>query len=139
MRVLIPAVVSALWLASLSIAAPALAAAEPSPAFDIVDRGGEVEIIARGATAITGARVDVVRERLEIELDGTARRAKRSSEDATVRRVEIRGDGRRVLSIKLRHDHARVAAIAGGVRFVQVGDAIHVTIQIGRASCRERV
>ncbi len=109
-------------------ATPAFAGPDNAERFQIIEGAEQVEVVARGATAAAGARIGVVRERLEIPLVGSVRSARRSSDDTTVRRVEIRGDAPRVLSIKLRADRDRMAGIAERVRFVQIGDALHVTI-----------
>ncbi len=103
------------------------ATAAPDRRFEVLDRGDQVEVIATGVTAKPGAKVAVVRERLEIELAGMPRPGARESADATVQIVEIRGS-RRVLSMKLRLEHDGVVAVRGLAAFVQTGDTLHVTI-----------
>lgn len=106
-----------------------VASAAADGRFEIIDRGTEVEVIAHGAVAAQGAKVAVVRERLELPLVPSAASAKQLSDDATVRLLEVRGSSPRVLSLKLRGEHDDVVKLAPGASFVQVGDAIHFTIK----------
>jgi flagellar biogenesis protein FliO len=116
-----------LAFALICITAP-LAAAEPSPRFEILDRGDAVEIIAFDTTAASTA-ITPVRSRLEVPLVGRVDIPKLvPAADKTVKVVELDGSSQRVLSVKLAFDHPEVRSLAKLAQAIQVGSDLHLIV-----------
>lgn len=107
------------------IALPATALAEGAPAFEVIDRGSAVEVIAHNVTAAKTA-ITPIRSRLEIPLVGHPRADKALPTDATVKLVEFDGNEQRVLSVKLGFERPEVKALAKYAQAIQVGSDVHV-------------
>lgn len=107
------------------LALPATALAEGSPAFEVIDRGTAVEVIAHDVTAAKTA-ITPIRSRLEVPLVGHPRADKVIPGDATVKLVEFDGNEQRVLSVKTGFERADVKNLAKYAQAIQVGSDVHV-------------
>lgn len=114
-------------LALLVLLAPAVAAADPTPSFEVLDRGNAVEVVAHGFTAAKTA-ITPIRSRLEVPLVGRPRADKLLPTDATVKVVELDGTEQRVLSVKLGFERPEVKALAKYAQAIQVGDDVHIIV-----------
>lgn len=114
---------------SLAILVPLAVAstAAADPAFEIVDRGTAIEVIAHDMTA-SSTKIMPIRSRLELSLDGNPVVPALHPKDATVIAVELDGTSARRLSIKLGHSRETVATLASHARAIQVGADLHVMI-----------
>jgi len=107
------------------IAVPAAAFADPTPTFEVLDRGTAVEVIAHNVTMANTA-ITPIRSRLEVPLVGHPRADKALPTDATVKVVEFDGNEQRVLSVKLGFERPEVKALAKFAQAIQVGSDVHI-------------
>lgn len=106
----------------------AVAHADPAPRFEVIDRDGAVEIIARDIKAVS-TTIKPVRSRLEVPIAATESIPKLlPAGDETVRVVELEGRSRRVLSVKLAMERPEVQALAKLAQAIQIGDDLHILV-----------
>lgn len=103
-------------------------AARPiAPAFEVIDRGDAVEVIARNVKAArTG--ITPIRSRLEVPVLGHPRAPADAPKDPTVKQIELAGAEQRVLSVKLDFDRAEVKTLSRYAQALQVGDDLHLLV-----------
>lgn len=119
---------SKLAIVTLVLARSLVASAEPAPAFEVLDRGDAVEIVAHGMKA-TRTAIAPIRTRLEIPIAGSPAAPRMFAKDATVKQIELDGGpAQRVVSIKLGFEHPEVVQLARFAQAIQVGDDLHVLV-----------
>lgn len=112
----------------LVCASTAVAAADPEPRFEVIDRDTAVEIIARDIHA-TATTIRPVRERLEVPIAATDSIPKLwPTGDKMIRVVELDGHSRPVLSVKLAFERPEVRELAKVAQVTQVGDDLHMIV-----------
>jgi len=106
----------------------AVSHADPAPRFEVIDRDGAVEIIARDIKAVS-TTIKPVRSRLEVPIAATENIPKLlPAGDKTVRVVELEGRSQRVLSVKLAMERPEVQALSKIAQAIQVGDDLHILV-----------
>ncbi|TMQ12026.1 MAG: flagellar biosynthetic protein FliO [Deltaproteobacteria bacterium] len=104
-----------------------IAAIDPAPRFELIDRGDAVEVIAHHIRAARTA-VLPVRSRLEVPLAGAPQARRITPADPTVKLIELGDDAIRTLSVKLAFERADVKALSRFAQAIQVGDDLHLLV-----------